>query len=210
MFDWLRRSRSRSEREPASCTSDVSAASIPLTSKVLTGDVLESHQCGILTSDDLNAWAEELLLDGRDSDAIVFAAANSDLDWQDVRRLFAAICRDLGLSDNLEDEIESIKRRVWIEEYRQGQRSGSELLHKFDDLRREIGFPEQPYLRLIPDNADGTNDSGYYGGDSWIHGEELELAAQKYLSRAGIRFCPQEGPANAVRRALRFGRCADR
>ncbi|HLN32478.1 MAG TPA: hypothetical protein VK395_32420 [Gemmataceae bacterium] len=60
-------------------------------------------------------------------------------------------------------------------------------MHRFYDLRKQIGFPEAIDFRLLEDNDDGTNDSGYYGSQSRMHGPELESLVRNYLEKAGIR-----------------------
>ena len=74
-----------------------------------------------------------------------------------------------------------------IEEYRHGHRQAAELLHRFDDLRKRIGFPERIDMRILQDNRDGSNDSGFYGSESAKHGQALETLVRKYLEKAGIR-----------------------
>jgi hypothetical protein len=92
----------------------------------------------------------------------------------------------VGLSDDIAGEIATVREEAYIEEYRQGHRRAAELLHKFDDLRKRIGFPEMLELRLLEDNDDGTNDSGYYGIESRIHGRQLDEMVRRYLADAGI------------------------
>jgi hypothetical protein len=101
--------------------------------------------------------------------------------------LFSRMCRDVGLSDDVANEVDAIKQEVIIEEYRRGHRQATELLHHFDDLRKCIGYPERIDMRLLEDNQDGTNDSGFYGSESGKHGQVLEALARDYLERAGIR-----------------------
>jgi hypothetical protein len=160
---------------------------IPNTPSKLTGDVLEACHRRYLDGSDLAAWAEALLTAGFDSDAITRALASPDLHWQDVPALFTAMCRDVGLSQGIMAEVAVLKQEVMTEEYRRGQREGTELLHRFDDLRKDVGFPEQLMMRLLEDNDDGTNDSGYYGMDSRQHGQALESLVREYLAKAGIR-----------------------
>ena len=124
---------------------------------------------------------------GFESDAIIQAVASPDLHWQDVPKLFSKMCREVGLSEDIASEVEGVKQEVMIEEYRQGYRQAAELMHRFDDLRQRIGFPEPLEMRLCEDNDDGTNDSGYYGIKSRMHGPELENLAREYLERAAIR-----------------------
>jgi hypothetical protein len=160
---------------------------IPITPGKLTGNMLEACDRGYLDGGDLAAWAEALLTAGFDSDAITRAVASPDLHWQEVPALFGAMCRDVGLSQDAAAEVPALKQEVMIEEYRRGYRQGAELLWRFDDLRKRIGFPEMVEMRLLEDNRDGTNNSGYYGMDSRQHGQALENLARKCLERAGIR-----------------------
>ena len=166
---------------------------IPITSGKLTGEVLEAYHRQYLSASDLAAWAEALLTAGFESDAIVQAVASPDLHWEKVPALFAAMCRDVGLSRDVQAEAAALKQEVMIEEYRRGHRPATELLHRFDDLRRRIGFPEPIDMRLLEDNEDGTNDSGYYGSQSRKHGRELETLVGKYLDKAGFRVEPSGG-----------------
>ena len=61
---------------------------------------------------------------------------------------------------------------------------------EFDELRKRIGFPQSVHCRLIEDNDDGTNDSGYYSDDKRMHGVKLNEAIRPFLERAGIRANP--------------------
>ena len=160
---------------------------IPITPGKLTGDVLEACHRQHLEGADLAAWAEALLTAGLESDAIIEAVANPDLHWEKVPALFSRMCHDIGLSQDIAAEVTALKQEVMIEEYRRGHRQAAELLHRFDDLRKRIGFPEPIDLRLLEDNDDGTNDSGYYGSQSRKHGPELETLVRIYLDKAGIR-----------------------
>jgi len=56
--------------------------------------------------------------------------------------LFVLICRQLSISDDIEADAKAAKKQVMIQEYTAGQRTGAELLQRFTELRREIGFPE--------------------------------------------------------------------
>lgn len=160
---------------------------IPITPEKLTGDVLEAAHRRYLDGADLAAWAEALLNLGIESSAIVEAVGNPDMHWQRVDPLFSRMCQDIGLSNDVSMEIPSLKQEVMIEEYRRGYRQAGELLHRFDDLRKRIGFPEPLELRILEDNDNGTNDSGYYGIESRKYGAELDAMARRYLANAGIQ-----------------------
>jgi hypothetical protein len=160
---------------------------IPIAPDKLTGDVLEACHRQYLQGADLAAWAEALLTAGFDSDAIIEALANPDMHWQKVPALFARMCREVGLSEDIAIEVEALKQDVMIEEYRRGHRQAAELLHRFDDLRKRIGFPEPIDMRILEDNDDGTNDSGYYGSRSRKHGTELDALVRTILEKVGIR-----------------------
>jgi hypothetical protein len=160
---------------------------IPITPGKLTGDVLEACHRRYLNGSDLAAWAEALLTAGFESEAIIEALANPEMHWESVPGLFSRMCRDVGLSQNVAAEVAALTQDVMLEEYRRGQRSAAELLHRFDDLRKLIGFAEPVDMRILSDNEDGTNDSDYYGSQSRKHGPELESLARKYLQKAGIK-----------------------
>lgn len=159
---------------------------IPITPGKLSGAVLEAYHRKFLDGSDLAAWAEALLTSGFESDAIIEAVGNADMHWEKVPRVFSQMCIDLGLSTDVSTEVASLKQEVMIEEYRHGHRKASELLHRFDDLRKRVGFPESIDIRILEDNGDGTNDSGYYTRLSQRHGLELERLCRTHLEQAGI------------------------
>ena len=97
------------------------------------------------------------------------------------------MCRELGLSRDVTSEVAVVKQDVMSEGYRRGHCRAVELLDRFDDHRERIGFPEPIDVRVLEDDDDGTNDSGYYGSKSRRHGPELETTARKYLQDAGVR-----------------------
>jgi hypothetical protein len=160
---------------------------IPITPDKLTGDVLEAFHRRYLDGADLAAWAESLLTAGYDSDAIIEAVANPDMYWEKVPGVFSRMCHEVGLSENVSSEVAPLKEAVMIEEYCRGHRQAVELLHRFDELRKRIGFPEPIDARIMEDKDDGTNDSGYYGSKSRKRGPELEALARRQLEKAGIR-----------------------
>jgi hypothetical protein len=160
---------------------------IPITPGKLTGDVLEACHRQYLQGSDLAEWGEALLTAGFESESIIEAVANPDMHWEKVSDLFSRMCREVGLSKDAASEVASLKQEVMIEEYRRGQRSAAELMQRFDDLRKEIGFPEPVHCRIMEDNADGTNESGYYIDSRNLHGTQLETLVRQYLERAGVR-----------------------
>ena len=159
---------------------------IPITPNFLTGDVLEAFHRKYLDGSDLASWSEDLLTAGFSSDAIIEALSDPEMHWQTVPIIFSKICFDIGLSTNVAKEICSLKRATMLEEYRHGHRQALEMLHRFDELRIDTGFPESIEFRLLEDNSDCTNASGYYGSQSKRFGEELENLARTYLGRAKI------------------------
>jgi hypothetical protein len=160
---------------------------IPLTPGALTGDILEAARNSTLDGSELAEWAEALLAAGFDTDKVIEAVANPDMHWEKVRPLFVGMCRELGLSSDPYAEFEALKQEVMIEEYRRGHRSAGELIWMVDELRKRIGFPQSVHCRLIEDNDDGTNDSGYYSSDKRLNGVKLDEAIRPYLERSGIR-----------------------
>ena len=128
---------------------------------MLLGDLLESYRRRYLDSTELSAWAEKLLMEGHETDAVLIAAGNPQMNEIDTRRYFVEILRDVGVTSDIDCEIETVIRRVWVDECRRGVRPGALVLWKFDDIRRSIGFGEQVILHLREDSTDGTNDSGF-------------------------------------------------
>ncbi len=155
-----------------------------LTDDPLLGDLLEAAQRNYLDGNDLCAWAEALLNSGIETPVIIEALVSDDLHWQEVPELFSRMCFEMGVCENPYEEIELLKERIYIEEYCNNLRTGSLLLQKFDGLRKRIGFPEMVTTRILPDNPDGTNDSGHYGMDKRCSHEVLENAVVEALSRA--------------------------
>ncbi len=158
---------------------------VPITPNKLSGDILEAYHRNYLSGPELSEWAEALILAGYDSDAINEALANPDSHWQELPELFKRICRDVGLSPDVSIDTEQVKKEAMIEEFRCGHRRGAELFQRFDDLRQRAGFAEPIHFRLMQDNPDETNDSGYYT-DSMSHGPELEAMVVDALRSIGI------------------------
>lgn len=167
--------------------SHIPMRTIPITPSMLTGRVLEAFHDRHLDGRKLAAWADALLDAGFDSGAIIEAVVDPEMHWQRIPGLFTQICCDVGLCPDVASEVAALKQEVMIEEYRRGYRNAAELLFRFEDLRKRIGFPEMVIMRLLEDNDDDTNDSGFYGSDSGKHGTELEALVRTFLERAGIR-----------------------
>jgi hypothetical protein len=153
---------------------------------MLTGDIIDWYELKILNGEKLSQWAEQLLVAGHDTPEICMAAATPEAHWQDVNRWFVTICRQLGISDDIEHHAKEVVERVMVAEYQAGQRKGADLLQRFNSLRQRIGFPETVMYRLIPDAPDGKNVSGYYSLNSNLTGEELEGEIRPYFEKAGI------------------------
>jgi hypothetical protein len=130
---------------------------------MLTADVLHAARHNTLKGQMLCDWAEALIINGIETDTIIEALGNPDMHWERVNRLFDLICEDIGICKEFRtDMIPLLFEEAVIEEYRHGYRSAGELLHRNDNLRKRIGLPEQVMLRIMEDNNDGTNDSGFY------------------------------------------------
>jgi len=160
---------------------------IPITPNYLTGDILEAFHRQYLDGSDLASWSEELLTLGFNSDAIIEALSNPEMHWQEVPVIFSKICSDIGLSADVVNEVESLKLSTMLEEYRHGYRQALQILHRFDELRVNIGFPEPIEFRLMEDNPNGTNESGYYGSQSKKSGNEFEKLACKHLDKLKVQ-----------------------
>lgn len=161
-------------------------STIPITPGALAGDILEAYQRKYLEGSDLAAWAEALIEQGYAGDAVSDALISEDAHWQEIPVIFAAVCKEIGLGDEPAADIGALKQRAMIEEFRHGHRKAAELFQRFDDLRERAEFAEWIEFRLLPDNPDGSNDSGYYSVPSAMHGVELEQAALDALKRLGI------------------------
>ncbi len=157
-----------------------------LTKEPLLGDLLKAAQRNYLSGEQLCAWAEALLNQGIESPSIIDALVSNDLHWQQVPILFSQMCIDLGVCEDPYAAIEQIRQHICIEEYCAGLRSGSSLLHDFDYLRIAIGFPYMITLKIVPDNTDGTNDSGFYGMNSHLSHDVLEQEVVAALRTFGI------------------------
>lgn len=157
-----------------------------LTKEPLLGDLFKATQRNYLSGEHLCAWAEALLTQGVESPSIIDALVSNNLHWQEVPTLFSKICEELGVCEDPYVAIEQIRQRICIEEYCAGLRSGSSLLHDFNDLRIAVGFPDMITLRIVPDNTDGTNDSGFYVINSHLSHDVLEQEVISALRAFGI------------------------
>jgi len=164
----------------------MAVTNVPITPKKLTGDILHAFYRRYLTGKDLAEWAESLLTAGFDSDAITIALGNPDMHWERVSPLFTSICLDVGLSNDITSEIAGVTKLAMIAECRHGLREPAEILWRFDDLRRQIRFPEMIEFKLLDDNAEGKNDSGFYGIESRKHGKALDQHIRECMAKAGI------------------------
>ncbi len=79
-----------------------------------TGDVLQRFRHWFLDAEFLSRWAYELVAQGSENEDVIYAAANDDLDRGEVRKLFARLCAQLGISEDLEAEAEAATLRVWL------------------------------------------------------------------------------------------------
>lgn len=152
---------------------------------MLTGDLIEAYHRNYLKIEDLNKWSISLLESGYEGEAVITAASCPDLSWQEVPVYFKKILKELNITDDLDHDIEKLKERIFLEEYKLGLRSGGALLHKVDSLRREIGFYDRIGLTIIGDEYTGTDKSGYHTLDRKLYGEKLEREIRYQLIMAG-------------------------
>jgi hypothetical protein len=148
---------------------------------VLLGDLISMYQRNILDSKDLNEWAYSLLELGKESETILIAASCADIYWEEVLKYFKTILGELKITDDLDSNIENIKQEIILEEYNNGLRSGGNLLHENDNLRKEICFPDMIGLTIIGDDYNGNDKPGYHTLDRRLYGDELEKEIKKYL-----------------------------
>ncbi len=152
---------------------------------MLTGDLIEAYHRNYLKVEYLNKWAISLLESGYEGEAVITAASCPDLTWQEVPIYFKKILKELNITDNLDQNIEKLKEKVFLEEYKLGLRLGGELLSKFDSLRRGIGFYNMVGLTIVSDDYNGPDKSGYHTLDRKLYGEDLEKEIRYHLIRAG-------------------------
>jgi hypothetical protein len=153
--------------------------------KPLTGDLIDAYHRNYLNAEQLNAWAMELLEAGKDSVTIIAVAACSDLPPEQVGVSFKRILNELNVTKDLDSDVGAVKKRVFLEEYQRGLRPGAQVLQKFDDLRREIGFPDMVGFTILGDDYRGSERVGYHTLDRKLYGESLEKEIRRYLERAG-------------------------
>ncbi|QHW33234.1 hypothetical protein GZH47_22220 [Paenibacillus rhizovicinus] len=70
-------------------------------------------------------------------------------------------------------------------EYKKGLRLGGEILKKFENIRKEIGFYEMVGLTITGDDDEGEHTSGYHTLDGKLYGDQLENEIRIHLKRAG-------------------------
>jgi hypothetical protein len=150
----------------------------------LTGDLIEAYQRDYLEVKCLNEWALSLLESGFEGEAVLTAASCPDLSWQDVRFYFNKILKELKIADDLDQNIEAIKQQVFLDEYKKGLRLGSELLYKFDSLRKQVGFYDMVGFTIIGDDYKGECKVGYHTLDRKLYGEDLEKEIRAHLKKA--------------------------
>lgn len=153
--------------------------------KKLTGDLIEAYHRHYLDAEELSEWATDLLVNGHETESIIMAAACPDLSWEEVGPTFKRILKELEVTADLDSDVEGIKKEVYLSEYRQGLRPGGEVLKKFDDLRREIGFPDMVGFTILGNDYEGNEKAGYHTLDRKLHGEKLEREIRKHLEKAG-------------------------
>jgi len=150
--------------------------------------ILDLHRRGIAEPSEYGDWAEELLSGGHDGEAIVKLvglkfAGTQDLDWHEPGRLFKAACREAGISNDIDAEIETCFERTIVDAYRQGRISAATLVFDCSALQRRLDLT-RVYLRILEDDPDGTNHSGYHSDD--LAGADLESRLVHELESHGI------------------------
>jgi hypothetical protein len=151
---------------------------------IIIGDLIEAYHRNYLDAKDLNEWALALLEAGYEGEAVITAAACADLTWAEVAIYFKRILKELNITDNLEYNIDKVKEEVFLREYILGLRLGGQILQKFDNLRKEIGFYDIVGFTMIGDDYKGKEQSGYHTIDRKLFGEDLENEIRIHLKRA--------------------------
>lgn len=152
---------------------------------IRTGDLLVAYSRNYLDSKQLNDWAISLLEQGYNGKNINIAASCEELSWQDVQVYFKKILKELNITSDLDSNIDSMKQKIFLEEYKAGLRLGGELLHELDSLRKEIGFYDMIGLTIIGDDYKGKRKGGYHTLDKKLYGEALENEIRLHLVQHG-------------------------
>ncbi|WP_370979493.1 hypothetical protein [Agaribacterium sp. ZY112] len=154
----------------------------PITQRLKLSSIFKAAEKGFLDGKRLSSWAEELLLKGVESDAIIEALASPDMHWQEVKPLFIRICLDIGVSKDPIHEAESIKNWAIIEEYKLGITSAFTVVREIKGMREKIGFPSPVILEIDA----STGETIYKTEHKSLFGKELEAEIIKHLVQSGI------------------------
>ncbi|MBC8061546.1 MAG: hypothetical protein H7Y18_12895 [Clostridiaceae bacterium] len=152
---------------------------------MLTGDLIEAYHRGYLDVEYLNKWAMELLESNYESEGVIIAASCPDLSWQEVNFYFKKILNELNITNDIDNNIEKLKQKVFLKEYKLGFRLGGQVLSRFDSLRKEIGFYDMVGFTIIGDDYEGEDKGGYHTLDRKLYGQDLEKEIRIHLQRAG-------------------------
>ena len=129
----------------------------------------------------MSEWATQLLVDGHDSPEIRMLAARPDYAWDQSQNLFRRICVQLGLSRDIDREIQQVVEREWLKAYQRGEMSGSEMISRLPKLQERLGLP----LVILALDLSKSVPERYYTL-AGLEGESLESLIRKTLAQHGV------------------------
>ncbi len=89
-----------------------------------------------------SAWAMRMLEEGFDTPDICMLAARPDFPWDRAKRSFAKACDQLGLSDDIDRDIQQVTEREWLAAYRNGEVTGAILMWTLPEMQQRLGLPQ--------------------------------------------------------------------
>lgn len=150
-----------------------------------SSDILRDYYRKTLDGEVLAEWSESLVSKGFESEDIFLLMSRPDLHWSELPEYVERICKDIGLCTDFTDPYKAY-REVSISEYKKGILSGAELLFDFDEIRKEVDFPETLTWRIMEDEEGGRNKSGIYSDATRLTGHDLENYVNEYIARANL------------------------
>ena len=129
---------------------------------------------------DMSAWAMRLLEAGIDTPEVCMLAAQPDVADDRAARLFATICQQIGLSEDIDAEVEQVVERESLRAYAGGEMSGAALMWTNAPLQKRLGLP------LVIHTYDVKLMTSEYYTLEGHRGEALEQLVRDALVRAGL------------------------
>ncbi len=150
-----------------------------------SSDILRDYYRNNLDGEDLAKWSEFLVSNGFESEDIYLLMSRPDLHWSELPEYVERICKEIGACTDFTDPYKAYMEAS-IVEYKKGLLSGAELLFNFDEIRKEVGFPETLTWRIMEDDDSGSNRSGIYSDATKRTGSDLENYVNEFISRTNL------------------------